>query len=92
MDVDEEGDSTKNTPEIIIAKNRNGSLNTVKLTFTPEYTKFTDLKNKNSQQGMTSYEYTDESTKVRIPNPNVEAENRYTRGSKMNDMPDDYPF
>jgi len=41
---------------------------------------------------MTSYEYTDESTKVRIPNPNVEAENRYTRGSKMNDMPDDYPF
>ena len=92
MDVDEEGDSTKNTAEIIIAKNRNGSLNTVKLTFTPEYTKFTDLKNKNSQQGMTSYEYTDESTKVRIPNPNVEAENRYTRGSKMNDMPDDYPF
>jgi len=93
MDVDDEGHSTKNTAEIIIAKNRNGSLNTVKLTFIGQYTKFKDRELENqTPQDKAIYGYTDESNKVRIPNPNVEAENRYTRGSKMNDMPDEDPF
>jgi replicative DNA helicase len=87
MDVDENGDSTSNTAEIIIAKNRNGSLNNVKLTFIGQFTKFKDLEVKRQEDP--SYHYTDESSKVRMPNPNVEAENRYTRGSRMNDMPDE---
>ncbi len=40
---DEEGNSLKNVAEIIIAKHRNGALETVKLKFTSEFAKFGDL-------------------------------------------------
>ncbi len=40
---DEEGNSLKNVAEIIIAKHRNGALDTVKLKFTSEFAKFGDL-------------------------------------------------
>jgi len=40
---DEEGNSLKGTGEIIIAKHRNGALDTVKLRFTDKYAKFTNL-------------------------------------------------
>lgn len=41
---DEEGHSTAGVGEVIIAKHRNGSLESVKLRFIGKYTKFTDLE------------------------------------------------
>jgi replicative DNA helicase len=43
IDVDEEGNPTAGTGEVIIAKHRNGSLETVKLKYIGKFTKFTDL-------------------------------------------------
>jgi replicative DNA helicase len=40
---DEDGNPTTSTGEVIIAKHRNGSLDTVKLKFIGKFTKFTDL-------------------------------------------------
>ena len=40
---DEEGQSLKNVAEIIIAKNRHGALKTVKLRFTPQFARFSNL-------------------------------------------------
>ena len=40
---DEEGQSLKGVAEVIIAKHRNGALGTVKLKFTDQYAKFSDL-------------------------------------------------
>ncbi|WP_026953905.1 replicative DNA helicase [Algoriphagus vanfongensis] len=42
---DEEHNSTQGVGEVIIAKHRNGSLDTVKLRFIGRYTRFTDLDN-----------------------------------------------
>ncbi|WP_226389108.1 replicative DNA helicase [Penaeicola halotolerans] len=41
---DEEGNATQGVGEVIIAKHRNGSLDTVKLRFIGKYTKFQDLE------------------------------------------------
>lgn len=41
---DEEGNSLKGVSEIMIAKNRHGALENVKLKFIPEFTKFTELE------------------------------------------------
>lgn len=40
---DEQGNSTEGVGEVIIAKNRSGDVDTVKLKFIGKYTKFTDL-------------------------------------------------
>lgn len=82
LDQDEAGNSTQNMAEIIVAKNRSGSLKTINLKFIGQYTKFADME---------EFEFTDESLSVKMPNPNVENE-RYTRGSRMNDMADEDPF
>jgi replicative DNA helicase len=42
---DEEKNSTKGIGEVIIAKHRNGSLDTIKLRFIGQFTKFADLEN-----------------------------------------------
>jgi hypothetical protein len=57
-------------------------LKTVNLKFIGQYTKFTDME---------EFEFSDESLSVKMPNPNVDNE-RYTRGSRMNDMADEDPF
>jgi replicative DNA helicase len=44
INEDEEGNSTMGVGEVIIAKHRNGSLETVKLRFIGKYTRFTDLE------------------------------------------------
>lgn len=44
---DEEGNSLKNVAELIIAKHRNGALDTVKLKFESEFAKFSDLDDMN---------------------------------------------
>ncbi|MFN8415947.1 MAG: replicative DNA helicase [Cytophagaceae bacterium] len=43
IETDEEGNPTKGVGEVIIAKHRNGSLETVKLRYIDKYTKFADL-------------------------------------------------
>ncbi len=43
INADEEGNSVQGVGEVIIAKHRNGSLDTVKLKFIGKYTKFCDL-------------------------------------------------
>ena len=43
LEVDEENNPTKGVAEVIIAKNRHGALETVKLRFIGQYAKFVDL-------------------------------------------------
>ncbi|MEM9822189.1 MAG: replicative DNA helicase [Bacteroidota bacterium] len=74
---DEEGQSLKGVAEIIIAKHRNGALKTVKLKFTDQFAKFSDLDDPDFE-GLG-----DDSPAG--GNPNI-----ITRPSKMND--DDIPF
>lgn len=75
---DEEGQSLKDVAELIIAKHRHGALKTVKLRFTPEFARFSDLED------------TDFSA---LPDENFDPAsytNIITRPSKMND--EDIPF
>ena len=51
----EDGEPTKNVGEVIIAKHRNGSLDTVKLGFIGKYTKFCDLASVNGYGGGSGY-------------------------------------
>ncbi len=50
---DESGMPTQGVGEVIIAKHRNGSLDTVQLKFIGKYTRFTDLDNFGDQYGTT---------------------------------------
>jgi replicative DNA helicase len=76
---DEEGQSLKGVSEIIIAKHRNGALKTVKLKFTDQFAKFSDLDDPNFN------ELTGSNDSGTDPNSNI-----ITRSSRMND--DDIPF
>lgn len=76
---DEEGHSLKGVSEIIIAKHRNGALKTVKLKFTAQFAKFTDLDDPNFNELTGGDDSGDD------PNSNI-----ITRSSRMND--DDIPF
>ncbi|MEL6864968.1 MAG: replicative DNA helicase [Bacteroidota bacterium] len=76
---DEEGQSLKGVAEIIVAKHRNGALKTVKLKFTDQFAKFSDLEDPNFN------ELTDEGAAFNNAPPNV-----ITRSSRMND--EDIPF
>ncbi len=82
LDQDEAGNSTHNQAQIIVAKNRNGSLKDVNLKFIGQYTKFAELD---------EYEFSDANVGVKITNPNVDPD-RFTRGSRMNEMEDEDPF
>jgi len=72
---DEEGNSTVGTGEIIIAKHRNGGLETVRLRFIGQFTKFTNLE---------SFDNIDAGSGMQ-PNSEFDSPNTITRGSKMND-------
>ncbi len=76
---DEEGQSLKGVSEIIVAKHRNGALKTVKLKFTDQFAKFTDLDDPNFN----------ELTGGEDSSPDGSS-NIITRSSRMND--DDIPF
>ncbi|HNR20214.1 MAG TPA: replicative DNA helicase [Bacteroidia bacterium] len=79
----EEGGDTRGQAEIIVAKNRQGSLKSVNLKFIGQFTKFTDID---------SFEFVDDhNVSIGYGNPNVDIE-RKTLGSRMNDLPDDEPF
>ena len=53
---DEMGNPTHGTAEVIIAKNRHGSLETVKLQFVGKYTKFQDMDEASFAAGNTGYD------------------------------------
>jgi replicative DNA helicase len=77
---DEEGNSTIGTGEIIIAKHRNGSLENVNLRFIANLAKFTNLD---------KFEF--DNLNPLEPNGDFDDQpNTITRGSKMNDMEDDF--
>ena len=75
---DESGQSLKGIAEIIIAKHRNGALDTVKLRFTDKFAKFSDLGDPNFDDYFPSADP-------------FEPSNVITRPSKMNDD-EDIPF
>lgn len=76
---DEEGQSLKGVSEIIVAKHRNGALKTVKLKFTDQFAKFSDLDDPNFNELVSG------------DNSGTDGQsNIITRSSKMND--DDIPF
>jgi replicative DNA helicase len=77
---DEEGNSLKGIGEIIIAKHRNGALDTVKLKFTDQYAKFTNLDDPDFRQLLSSGGLDPGATT-----------NIITRSSRMNDD-EDIPF
>ncbi|MBP7273204.1 MAG: replicative DNA helicase [Saprospiraceae bacterium] len=74
---DEQGNSTKNMAEIIIAKHRNGALDTVKLRFVSDFAKFMNADELNIDAFLSD---------VNFPNPNI-----ITRPSRINED-DDIPF
>jgi replicative DNA helicase len=78
---DEEGNSLKGIGEIIIAKHRNGALDTVKLKFTDQYAKFSNLDDPDFRQLLSSGGLDRGATT-----------NIITRSSRMNNDEEDIPF
>ncbi len=74
---DEEGNSLKGVSELILAKHRNGALGTVKMKFTSEFAKFTNLDDPNFN------DFEDDQPK---------AGGMITMQSRMNKDNDDIPF
>ncbi len=77
---DEEGQSLKGVAEIIVAKHRNGALKTVKLKFTDQFAKFSDLDDPNFNELIGGADGDPGKNSIII-----------TRPSKMNDD-EDIPF
>jgi len=80
---DEEGNSLKGVAEIIFAKHRHGALETIKLKFTGEFAKFSDLET-------FDFDSLDDPASLNDPNSPYGG-NVITRPSKMNDD-EDIPF
>lgn len=83
IEFDEDNNPTKGTAEIIIAKHRNGALDTVRLKFINHLAKFTDL---DASEGDMEGEGSSGGSVSTFPN------NRMIVGSRMNDMKEDTPF
>lgn len=79
LEYDEQNNPTKGMAELIIAKHRNGALDTVKLKFINHLAKFTDLLQDESNFAAPS----GGGSVSDYPN------NRIIVGSRMNDMPDE---
>ena len=77
---DEEGQSLKGIGEIIVAKHRNGALDTVRLKFTDQYAKFSNLDDPDFNQLLNSG-----------PDSGGSSTNIITRPSRMNND-EDIPF
>jgi len=96
LDQDAEGNSTQGVGEVIIAKHRNGSLETVQLKFIGKYTKFGDLEGSGGFDGgfgggsytpgaLPSSSFDDE------PGAGGFAPNTIRLGSKINESPVPFP-
>ncbi len=97
LDQDAEGNSTQGVGEVIIAKHRNGSLETVQLKFIGKFTKFGDLDGGNNFPGDAGGY-----TPMGLPSSNFDAPttppdagsfapNTIRLGSKINDSPVAFP-
>jgi replicative DNA helicase len=75
FDVDENGNPTRGLAQIIIAKNRNGSIGEVNLKFIEHLTRFAD------------YDLYDFDADINTFNPNITE--RITRKSRMDEVPDE---
>ena len=84
---DGEGNSTIGVAELIIAKHRNGPVDSAKTRYIGQFTKFTDLDtlDQNVDYGSSSNRL---SPSQDFDNPS----NSVIRGSKMNDIEEDHPF
>ena len=83
---DGEGNSTVGMAELIIAKHRNGPIDSAKTRYIGQFTKFTDLDvmdNKVDNYG---------SSTALSPSNDFGTQNSVIRGSKMNDIEEDHPF
>lgn len=87
FEVDEEGNNTKGTAEIIIAKHRNGAVGSVRLKYIGEYIKFADI---DAMDYGSSPSFSSLNPSGNFNSPNDNAPNYIIRPSKMND--DDIPF
>lgn len=102
FDQDEDGNPTQGLAEIIIAKHRNGSLETVKTRFIGKYTKFVDLDSGYGGGGAgnnhgpeddyntgNSYDTFQSAANTNFNTPNIQDSNSgmITLGSKMNTPP-----
>ncbi len=94
LDQDAEGNSTAGVGEVIIAKHRNGSLETVQLKFIGKFTKFADLDGVGGGFDGSGY------TPAGLPSSNFESEagsgaafapNTIRLGSKINEPPVSFP-
>lgn len=84
---DETGMPTAGMAELIVAKHRNGPVDSVKVRYIGQYTKFGDLDTLDH-----SVDYGSSSAGL---SPNTDFDNPVNsviRGSKMNDIEEDYPF
>jgi replicative DNA helicase len=90
---DENGQSTQGTGDVIIAKHRNGSLETVTLKFIGKFTKFTDLE-AGFGSGFSAPYANSFPSGGGIPaefNPPTSSANTITMGSRMNKPSDNKP-
>ena len=90
LDQDAEGNSTQGVGEVIIAKHRNGSLETVQLKFIGKYTKFADLDGVGGFDS-SGYQPMGLPASTFDSEPNNFAPNTIRLGSKINESPVPFP-
>lgn len=84
---DENGGSTLGVAELIIAKHRNGPVDSAKTRYIGQFTKFADLDMLDQ-----NLDYGSSSNKL-SPSTDFDSQsNSVIRGSKMNDIEEDHPF
>jgi replicative DNA helicase len=84
---DETGMPTAGVAELIIAKHRNGPVDSVKTRYIGQYTKFADLDSLD-----TNLDYSSPGKGLAPSNDFDNPVNSVIRGSKMNDIEEDHPF
>ena len=85
---------TAGMAELIVAKHRNGPVDSVKTRYIGQYTKFADLDTFDQDMGSSGSGYNKDLSNSAIV-PNTDFDNPSTsviRGSKMNDIEEDHPF
>lgn len=92
LDQDAEGNSTQGVGEVIIAKHRNGSLETVQLKFIGRFTKFADLDSEGGGSFDSSgYQPMGLPASTFDSEPSNFAPNTIRLGSKINESPVPFP-
>jgi replicative DNA helicase len=89
---DEAGNSVVGMGEVIIAKNRSGSLDTVQLKFIGKYTKYTDFEGGAFENGPSSFRISDESGNIdKFEKNSSPTSQTFKSGMRNNDIPTDIP-